>query len=301
MRSAKRIAALVSGGAAWALSSAALAQALPDFAGIVQVHGAAERSSADGHADDRWVEREEITEVGGFAAVAFTLGGRFLVQGDVWAAELSGEHTDKWDGDFDTYSSDSSLKTSVAGHVAMRLNDDAVLGVMVSKSDVREDSRLYTAALEGAVTGDKWRVSTQAGVTWLDAKPSWIVDQDVVYAWARYAYYPHPNLSVAADVRASGATLTVATSIVDVEEIGLGARVEYKPEALPVTGFVSYQTRGRWESDNYWGPYKDGVSHRITLGVRLAFGAGESTLQATDRRIGFHDANPLYGLPEGSR
>lgn len=203
MRNVSKIAVLSGTCLAWCLGASAFAQTAPEFSGVVQIHGAAARFSADAYTDERWHEIEETTEVGGFAAVAIAFTDRFSVQLDAWKAELSESHTDK-DADVYSYKYDSRLPTSLAAHVSWRPKDDVMLGAMVSRFNISESrSPLYTFALEGAVEGERWRVSSQAGVLVTDTAADSILDQDVAYGWAQYAYYVQPNLSVAANVSAA--------------------------------------------------------------------------------------------------
>jgi hypothetical protein len=261
---------------------------MPDaqpIAGYVDVHGGG-LFGTDTYSDAVPPDETETASggiVGGAGRGAFTLGPGLTVQGDAW---------------FDSFSLNvggtdyQSSETGVGGHLAWHVpGGDDTLGVLASlgTNSSWDDGFYSNIGVEAVHNAGNWRLYGQAGWTrGLTGDAAANADSDL-YAALEAEYFINPNLFVSASLGADRSTWPGAAQ----NELSWGARVEFKPDASPVSFYVAYQGWG-WSTDYPTRPATDtGVEHEILVGLRVPFGV--NTLQDMQTRVGLSDMNAIFG------
>lgn len=282
-------------------TGAVAAEGMPQVAGVIEVHGTAVSGeslwSAEG---ESWHQYDKQKLLAGFGAIAFALGDRFSIQFDAWAGKGWVEQKLRFEDPDEDYDDSWTFDPlpSLAAHLTWRPQAHAQLGVMLSKFAAFETIPSYTLALEGAVGEENWRLSAQAGMSWTDYSqvPYPMADKDY-YVQARLAWYPAPNLSLAAGLGYDHNEVNRGPTYQSwMDWVNWELRAEYRPDWSPVTGFAAY--RGNWATvgDNYDGRYFESTTHQVVAGIRLPFGTEGMTLRELDDAVGLYDASPRYGL-----
>ena len=244
------------------------------------------------YGNDEW---NEILLTGAGRA-AIPVAPQLTLQLDSWVRSFSGETIECLASEDDCSTYDySGYRVGGAAHLAHAF-DGVVIGSMVSlgaRGDEDYQEWWGTAALEGFVSFDQFRLYGQVGVTRGLTEYPGDNNSTSVFAKGDLAYYVDPNLRVSANAGIDRYT----GDEWDREEYSAswGARIEKKFEDTPFSLFASYQgwvwsgedneTSWKWNAD----------SHTIKVGARFAFGQGTQTLQDLDRAVGLKDMNEIYG------
>ena len=149
-------------------------------------------------------------------------------------------------------------------------------------------------ALEAAFNSPNLGVQGQVGYTRALFGPSAGLGATDWYAQAVGAFYPSPNMSLTGTL---GVDFYQDTLPWFRRSLNWGAKVEFKPQSLPVSFYLAYQG---W----HWGADVDttfdawyGWEHTIRVGLRFLVGA--PTLRALDEAVGLADYNAIYGAAFG--
>jgi hypothetical protein len=241
-------------------------------------------------------------DIGGAARVAAQLSARFSVQGDIWANDFGTTQRNTYFGaavhaTFDPTGHDQIGPFASIGGEHMR--------DFVQHSLTRLD--MTNIGLEWAHNADHWRLYGQVGyssniddMAFIEGwDPQWReIPFDNTYAALVGTYYFTPNLALSAKFAVDKYETSGVNWVVNNYELHWGAKLEYKPESLPIIGYVAYE--GRHESfddkgkipadDGFSG---DGVETVVMAGIRLAIGQG--TIQGLYEHAGLADLNPAFG------
>ena len=239
--------------------------------------------------------------MGGAARGAIAINPHFSVQSDLWIRDF--------------FSSDSKnaaetwvdIYPGAAVHASWRPDRNTLLGVFGSigaadyvplqnDPDQGTVNRYAGEGVEGVVNANNWRFYGQLGV--LEAVSGPLGDDDLrkVYAVLDTTYFFTPNLALSGWIGGDTYTQNYAFG----RGARIGARLEYKPDNLPFSVYVSYQADGVWDT------FPNGKFHGQTategeqiamVGIRIPFGT--ATVQDLQNSTGLVDMNPNYGeLPQ---
>lgn len=265
------------------------------ISGYVDLHFGPYVGEEDGnYPGGSWEDSWQGGVFGGAGRAAVVLSPEFTVQGDAWFTGWFGEGSwSNTDSDGDDYSFDE-MQGGIAGHASWRPDASMLLGGFASLGMYADWGTFGTAGIEGAIGDEMWRAYGQAGLTAALGGDAGDVNAMDLYARGVLAYYLDPNLSVSANLGVDAFSSdedggTTGTGVT------WGARLEYKPDSMPFTGYIAYQGWARTGEDN--DPEDWTVAeHALVVGMRIPFGAdGETTLRAMDDKVGLFDMNPLYG------
>jgi len=244
--------------------------------------------------DEDW--QGAVLGASGHAAMRFT--PEFSAQADAWATgwfgHLSGDDTGDGPYEFDY----DNIFAGVGGHLSWRPADYQLLGVfgslgMVSAQEFATGTH-GTVGIEGAIGDEMWRAYGQAGASaGLSGFPA-DVNSQTLFARGVLAYYLDSNFSVSGNLGVSHSTSDDSGGLT-YDAATWGARLDYKPDGMPLTVFVAYQGWSWSGSDEYPSDWS-GTEHAVVAGLRIPFGAdGATTLRAQDDEVGLYDMNPIYG------
>ena len=258
------------------------ASSLPPIVGYIEAHGGGDSGYSthyDPSADGAGTWSDYI--FGGSGHVGIVVYPSFSVQGDVWsdtfvATDDSGTGTD----------------SGIGGHVTWRSPDGAMMfGLLGSVGHGGSDDGVVdNFGAEAVLSGDSWRLYGQAGVTSGVSGDAASSGERDTYATVSADYFLTPNFVVSANIGGDNWTQSNGDSS---PELSWGARVEFKPDASPVSFFVAYQGLGFRSNYHDQSAYDQGAIGEVLAGIKVPFGA--TTLQDTQRAAGLADLNPSFG------
>jgi hypothetical protein len=230
---------------------------------------------------------------GGAGRVAVGLSPSMSAQADVWTNVYTGSGSGNQDGPYNfgytnTYS-------GIAGHLSWR-TEGQLIGVLASYGNEADTGTLGTVGAEAVYNLSNLRFYGQIGVS---SGLSGSVADDSARDWyARgvTAYYLTPNFALSANLgydtwsdNSHGGT-TINSPI-------WGARLEYKPDSMPVSGFVAYAGRN-WSGSNQNSGRWSIAENAVIVGIRVLYDSnGKTTLRQLGEGVGLSDVNPSYGDP----
>jgi hypothetical protein len=185
--------------------------------------------------------------------------------------------------------------SGIAGHLTWRTEGQR-LGVFASYGNEADTGTLGSVGLEAVYNLNNLRFYGQIGVS--SGFSGSVADNAARDWYARgiTAYYFTPNFVLSGNLgydawsdKSDGGT-TINSPI-------WGARLEYKPDSMPVSGFLAYAGRS-WSGSNQ-GPGRWSIAENAVLvGIRVLFDSnGRTTLRQIEDSVGLSDMNPSYGDP----
>jgi hypothetical protein len=265
------------------------------IAGFIELRGGFDSGSETGTYDDgapqSWDESFDGGVFGGTGRAAMSLGPNVSVQADVWTDVFfgSGSGTDTCCG---PYSFDyTNTFSGIAGHLTWAPMGGNLLGVFASVGGVEDWGTFATFGFEGALNYGNWRAYGQVGFTSAIAGDADDESADDWYTRAVLAYYMTPNAVFSANLGYDSYSDATDGGTTD-NTVSWGARLEFKPASMPVSGFVAYQGWD-WSGEDNDPTTWDGSEHAFVVGFRALFNA--QTLQEMDAVAGLADMNGLYG------
>lgn len=213
--------------------------------------------------------------------VATDLAPSFTVQGDAsanyWSERAS--YGDTWSALFDDF----------AAHASWHPSANSLIGGFASYGG--GDGASYgTFGVEAQHWMGATRVYGQLGfLSQLGSDET----ASVPYVEGVLTHYFDPNVAVSVFAGYDHATGDNGTAWAQ-DDFNLGARLELKPSAAPMTVYVSYLgfgSHGAYAGNDVYNQSQQQVS----FGIRVPLGGGGGTLKALDQAVGLSDMNPWYG------
>jgi hypothetical protein len=232
--------------------------------------------------------------VGGAGRVAVGLSPNTSVQADAWTNVWTGSGSGDQGGPF-SYSY-SNAYSGIAVHLTRHTTEGHLVGVFASVGSVIDTGAFGTVGVEAVHNFNNLRFYGQFGVSGAfngsaadDSTRDW-------YARGVTTFYLTPNFLVSGSLgyntwsENTGGGTTVNTTI-------WGARLEYKPDSMPVSGFLEYagsSSSGSDHNPDTWSVKENAV----VAGIRVLFGSnGNMTLRQLGDSVGLSDMNYAYGDP----
>jgi hypothetical protein len=253
------------------------------ISGYVELRGGVESGSGSNSWDGPWTENGGV--FGGAGRVAVGLSPNLTVQADAW--------TNVFSGTSDVYGSYSDSYSGIAGHLSWRTMEGHLIGVFVS-AGAEGYGAFGTIGVEGVHNYGNWRFYGQAGVSGGFGGQAADESARDWYARGVVSYFFNPNLVLSGNLGIDQATDT-SFGGTTIDGSTWGARLEYKPETMPVSVFAAYQG-WHWSGSDHDPSTWDGTEHALVAGVRILYDSnGQTNLRQMANSVGLSDMNHAYG------
>jgi len=215
------------------------------------------------------------------------------VQADAWTNVWTGSGSGNQGGvpfSFDY----TNPYSGIASHLTWRTMEHLV-GVFASVGSVTDRGAFGTVGVEAVHNFYNLRFYSQIGVSSAfsgsaadDSASDW-------YAEGVTAYYFTPNFRLSGNLGYDASSDNSAGGTA-VDTTRWGARLEYKPDSMPVSGFLAY-AGSSFNGSNHNPDRWNGTENAVVAGIRILFDSnGKATLRQLDDSVGLTDMNHSYGV-----
>lgn len=223
---------------------------------------------------------------GGNAQATWMMSPALSMQLGVWGEHWSGRSANEViDVDW------AVNRFGIGTHLSYWINDLLVGGfASIGQRDEFGFGTFATVGLEAALNASRFRVYTQAGITF-GVAPDFVRDQQIRNFYGRVVgtFYATPNLALSVN---AGAALSRIGGDAAGTLLTWGGRAEFQLPRTPLYFLASYQGGlGRFPPDP---SVVNVMEHTFRIGIGLNIGSPD--IQTRDRNVGLADFNCLYGV-----